>query len=29
MVVAMLPSDIANQLHAKLEMFESALVCNP
>ncbi len=29
MVVAMLPSDIANQLHAKPEMFESALEKNP
>jgi hypothetical protein len=29
MVVAMLPSDIANQLHAKPDMFESALEKNP
>ena len=29
MVVAMLPSDIANQLHAKPEMFEPALEKNP
>jgi hypothetical protein len=29
MVVAMLPSDIANQLHAKPEMFEAALEKNP
>jgi hypothetical protein len=29
MVVAMLPSDVANQLHAKPEMFESALEKNP
>jgi hypothetical protein len=29
MVVAMVPSDIANQLHAKPEMFESALEKNP
>jgi len=29
MVVAMLPSDIANQLHARPEMFESALEKNP
>jgi hypothetical protein len=29
MVVAMLPSDIANQLHAKPETFESALEKNP
>jgi hypothetical protein len=29
MVVAMIPSDIANQLHAKPEMFESALEKNP
>jgi len=29
MVVAMLPSDIANQLHAKPEMFETALEKNP
>jgi len=28
-VVAMLPSDIANQLHAKPEMFEPALEKNP
>jgi hypothetical protein len=29
MVVAILPSDIANQLHAKPEMFETALEKNP
>jgi hypothetical protein len=29
MVVAMLPSDVANQLHAKPEMFEPALEKNP
>jgi len=29
MVVAMLPSDIANQLHARPEMFETALEKNP
>jgi hypothetical protein len=29
MVVALLPSDIANQLHAKPEMFETALEKNP
>jgi hypothetical protein len=29
MVVAMLPSDVANQLHAKPEMFETALEKNP
>jgi hypothetical protein len=29
MVVAMVPSDIANQLHARPEMFESALEKNP
>ncbi len=29
MVIAMLPSDVANQLHAKPEMFEPALEKNP
>jgi len=29
MVVAMLPSDVANQLHSKPEMFEPALEKNP
>jgi hypothetical protein len=29
MVVAMVPSEIANQLHAKPDMFESALEKNP